>query len=128
MRLGLRYPLGFPCFFHMVQISDDRRPVMWSRVWLLKVCFSSSICIKFGQRSPLCFSFLDTDGVIMRRSFSMWNSGRYIFMMKKEWKKESISCREARSKSCWRTRSRRCRVLWWRWNICMTESARSSMI
>ena len=36
--------------------------------------------------------------------------------------------RSGRKRSCWRTRSRRCRVLWWRWNICMTESARSSMI
>ena len=29
----------------------------------------------------------------------MWNSGRYAFMVKKEWRKESMSCREARSKS-----------------------------
>ena len=36
--------------------------------------------------------------------------------------------RSGRKRSCWRTRSRRCRVLWWRWNICMTESARSNMI
>ncbi len=28
----------------------------------------------------------------------MRNSGRYAFMVKKEWRKESISCLEARSK------------------------------
>lgn len=28
----------------------------------------------------------------------MLNSGRYAFMVKKEWRKESMSCREARSK------------------------------
>ncbi|BDF21737.1 hypothetical protein CE91St60_33200 [[Clostridium] scindens] len=29
----------------------------------------------------------------------MRNSGRFAFMVKKEWRNESMSCREARSKS-----------------------------
>ena len=58
--------------------------------------------IKVDKGSDIFLSAVLIDSISVmggiQKEFSIRNSGRYAFMEKKECRKESISCREARSK------------------------------